>query len=379
MQAIVKKLIKNEGGLCVSLILPTHYKAFAEKKKVQIIIKEGVHEVEKALKELADKKIAAELKEVLHQEIANIPLDHPPEGVGIFLTPGFSQVLYFPFPVVKKVVVSDSFEIQDILYNFDKLMTYYVLYLNKNHTQLFKGIGTGLYEVVNKHFPHVFTQEYQDSRGENHVFHANDPSQVAQKRLAAFFREVHHLAAPYVKDYPLMLIGIDKYISHYKKADHHSTQVFLGELHASYNNVSPKKLAGLVVPYVNAYQQKAEEDLQRAIASHLQRNMGVSGVASVLDALNNGQATMHHLHLVVERDFEVKGCHDKETGRLSLEMPTTDRGEHVPIGNIVEHIIERVLLRKDGKVSIVAPRHLQQYGGIVLMHRTNSKVSIVNP
>lgn len=372
MQSIVKKLIKNEGGLCISLILPTHYKSFDEKKKVQIIIKEGVHEVEKALKELADKKIASELKEILHQQIAAIPLDHPPEGVGIFLTPGFSQVLYLPFPVVKKMVISDAFEIQDILYNFDKLMTYYVLYLNKNHTQLFKGIGTGLYEVVNKHFPHVFTQEYQDGRGEKHVFHANDPSQVAQKRLAAFFREVHHLAAPYVKDYPLMLIGVDKYISYYKKADHHSTQVFLGELHASYNSVPRKKLEELVAPYVNAFQQKEEEDLKRTMASHLQRSMGVSGVASVLNMLNSGDPTIHHLHLVVERDFEVKGYHDKETGKLSLEMPTTDSGAHIPIGNIVEHIVEKVLLRKDGKVSIVAPRHLQQHEGIVLMYRANS-------
>lgn len=373
MQTIVKKLIKNEGGLCVSLILPTHYKAFAEKKKVQIIIKEGLHEVEKALKRLADKKIARELTEVLQQQIADISLDHPPEGIGIFLTPGFSQVLYFPFPVVKKVVISDTFEIQDILYNFDKLMTYYVLYLNKNHTQLFKGIGTRLYEVVNKHFPHVFAQEYQDSRGENHVFHANDPSQVAQKRLAAFFREVHHLAVPYVKDYPLMLIGTDKHISYYKKADHHSTQVFLGELHASYNNVSRQKLQELVMPYVNAYQQKAAEDLTRAIDSHLQRNMGVRGVASVLNILNNAQAEVHHLHLVVERDFEAEGYHDKETGRLSLAMPARDHGENRPIANIVEHIIEKVLLRKDGKVSIVAPKHLQPYEGIVLMHRANSK------
>lgn len=258
-------------------------------------------------------------------------------------------------------------------------MRYAVLYLNKNHTQLFTGIGTGLYEVVNKHFPHVFTQEYQDSRGENHVVHASDPSQIAQKRLAAFFREVHHLAAPYVKDYPLMLIGVDKYISYYKKADHHSTQVFLGELHASYNSVSCKKLAELVQPYVNAYQEKAEEDLKRGIASHLQRNMGLSGVASVLDALNDQQATMHHLHLVVERDFEVKGYHDKETGKLSLEMPTTNSEDTIPIGNIVEHIIEKVLLRKDGKVSILAPRHLPQYEGIVLMHRANGHASRVNP
>ncbi|MEM9569718.1 MAG: hypothetical protein AAF900_02110 [Bacteroidota bacterium] len=371
MQSIVKKLIKNEGGLCVSLILPTHYKSFAEKKKVQIIIKEGVHEVEKALKELADKKITSELTEVLHQQIAGIPLDHPPEGVGIFLTPGFAQVLYFPFPVVKKMVISDTFEIQDILYNFDKLMTYYVLYLNKNHTQLFKGIGTGLYEVVNKHFPHVFTQEYQDSRGENHVFHANDPSQVAQKRLAAFFREVHHLAAPYVKDYPLMLIGVDKYISYYKKADHHSTQVFLGELHASYNNASRKKLEELVKPYVSAFQQKAEEDLKRIMTNHLQRNMGVRGIASVLNILNSADTTIHHLHLVVERDFEAKGYHDQETGKLSLEMPTTNGGAPRPIGNIVEHILQKVLLRKDGKVSIVDPKHLQQYEGIVLMYRSN--------
>ncbi len=84
----------------------------------------------------------------------------------------------------------------------------------------------------------------------------------------------------------------------------------------------------------------------------------------VLIALTQSQS-MGRLHLITERNFEIAGYLHKTEGTFSLEAPKGESYDTIP--NIVEHMVEQVIKRKDGHVSVVAPNLLKEYGRIVLV------------
>ena len=96
MQNTLRRLLKNEGGICVSLLLPTHYKAFPDRKKVEIAIHNGLREVEKKLHAQAEKTIAQKLIGSVEALLEEVDLNHPPQAIGIFVTQGFAQLVRFP-------------------------------------------------------------------------------------------------------------------------------------------------------------------------------------------------------------------------------------------------------------------------------------------
>ncbi len=159
---------------------------------------------------------------------------------------------------------------------------------------------------------------------------------------------------------------MDKHIGYYKKAAPHNHQPSLGEVHASYDTIALPKLTEVIKPFVEQYQRDAEEDLIAKIKTKIQRGEAFQQADGVLIALTQSQS-MGRLHLITERDFEVAGYLHKTEGTLSLEPPEAEDETYDTIPNIVEHMVEQVIKRKDGHVSVVAPNLLKEYGRIVLL------------
>lgn len=359
MQAIIKELLNHEGGICLSLIVPTAYRSFQEKDSVRIMLKNGLQEVKKALEHKYDKEVYKPLLHALQGMVTKVDLNHPATGVGIFVTQGLARLIELPFTLDYKVVISDTFEIQDILYSLDKLMDYHVLLLNKKHTRLFKGVGNILREVVDDVFPRSFEDLYEENKPAYRALYNKDPSQVEEKRVGAFMREVHHVASPYVEGAPIIIIGLDKHISRYKISG--KIPWLLGEIHATYDKIAVHELTKLVWPIVERHQESLARSLAKRIEEKLARQEAVYSIQRVLEVMDE----VYDVHLVVERDFEVQGYLDREGGRLLLHPLDPVRYRAVP--NIVEHMIEKVLRRKSGKVDIVERGLLKAYDRVVLI------------
>ena len=147
MQTIVQELLQNQSDPSVSVVLPTTYHAFGDKQKVRITIKNGIHTIEKQLPKKYSASIAKLICQTLHRLADQIDFNHPPQSVALFVNQKYAKCIPLPFPVTPKAVISDTFEIQDLLYNLDKSIAYYVVHLSKKHTRLFKGMGPMLQEI----------------------------------------------------------------------------------------------------------------------------------------------------------------------------------------------------------------------------------------
>ena len=358
MQKIIKELLSHEGGVCISLTVPTQYTSFADKDKVRIMLKNGLHKIDKELEKNYDKPIQRSLSSALHTLLEEVDLNHPPQGIAAYVTDGYSKLVHLPFAVKEKVVISDTFEIQDILFNLDQLIHYHVLLLSQKHTRLFEGLGLHIREIENEAFPKAFEDPYEEDKPAYHALHTKDLSHVSEKRVETFLRSVHHAVAPYIHKHPLVLMGIDKYISTYKSFG--KPHELLGEIHANHDKLPVHELNKLVAPVIEAYQHTQEEALCQTIQQKIGRKEAVHGVEEVLQALE----TAHKMHLVVHKDYEVKGYLDRQ-GKLTRHQIDPLHDQEIP--NLVEHIIEKVLKHKQSHVTVVSCKEIQAYDQIVLI------------
>ncbi|MCG8340944.1 MAG: hypothetical protein MI674_06785 [Cytophagales bacterium] len=361
MRAILKELLKNKRGRCISVIIPTELKSFDDKEKVNLTLKKAVNEVQEALKKDCSEKTAKHLRCSLNTLVKQIDLKHPQKGVGLFITDNFSKLIYFSFRVPYKVIISDSFEIKDILYNLDKLTEYNVLLLSKNHTRLFKGVGRNLTEIENNDFPQVFENEYEVNRAALHSMHNNEASKTNQSRLAAFFRKVDHLLESYLDQLPLILIGIDKYLSSYKEVGKH-IRLILDVIPGNHDKESAHEISSLVWTVIEKYQTEKEKELLHAIEDKIQNKKAVSGIQEVWTVANEGRGHQ----LIVESNFESEGYINEAYNQLVFNPDQPN--DFKKVDHVVEHMIEKVL-SGHGSVNILEDGALKKYGRIVLTTR----------
>ena len=361
MRAILKELLKHKKRPCISVIIPTEIKSFEDKEKIYLTLKKAINEVQEILKKECSEKKAKHLCYSFNTLVKQIDFKHPQKGVGLFITENFSKLIYFPFSVHYKVIMSDSFGIKDILYNLNKLTEYNVLLLSKNHTRLFKGIRTNLTEIENNDFPRVFENEYEVNRTTPHSMYNNEASKTNQSRLATFFRKIDHLLDSYVEQLPLIVIGIDKYLSSYKDVGKH-TRLILDAIPGNYDKESTHEISSLVWRVIENYQTKKEKELLYMIEDKVRNKKAVSGIQEVWTLVHEGRGNQ----LIVESNFESEGYINEAYNQLVFnpDQPTTFK----KVDHVVEHMIEKVL-SDHGSVNILEDGALKKYERIVLTTR----------
>ncbi|MCP3659800.1 MAG: hypothetical protein GY830_05595 [Bacteroidetes bacterium] len=359
MNNIIGELIENEIDICVSILIPTRYKSFKEKEKVNLMIKNCFHKLEKNLKDNYEKDIYRPLISKANDLINQLDINHPPEGIGIFISKDYEKFYSFNFPIKEKVIISGTFEIQDIIYDLNRLFEYYVLVLNKEKTKLFKGTGNDISEIYDDYFP----KSYEDKKKEvaNHSNLHKPTPQIEQKYLEMFLKDVYHSAEKYFKNKPLILIGEEKYLKQTKKYFKKYTNNIGNIEHNIRNEEKIYEIIKMIKPILNEYQKHKENDVINLIENSFLNKKVAAGIHSVLENINTGKLNMH---LIVEKDFEVSGYLDSKN-QLHLEKKEDDYNE---IPNVVEHLIEKIFRRKDAKINIVNNKTLKKYESIVLIY-----------
>ena len=139
---ILNELKKNIGTPCVSVIMPTH-PLTSEHNMDDIELKKIYSKAKDLVYAKCGKKNGGEeVLEKLKALSENLSLSSKDKGIGFFVSPNFSQLVSFPFSVREKIVVGDNFEVRDVIYLADSLITYYVLLINDKELKLFEGSGS---------------------------------------------------------------------------------------------------------------------------------------------------------------------------------------------------------------------------------------------
>jgi hypothetical protein len=363
-------LLEKQKGTCISIIVPAHRLSpgrRTDKERLDKAIQRAKGHLLANYPPEQIKPLTEAIDELYHQ----IDFNHNEEGIGLFVAPGIQQLFHFIFPVKEKVMISESFEIRDLLYQDYYFRVYFVLMLSEQEAKLFQARSNILEEVHEAGFPLKNEDEYEYQRpiygsaGGNNTFTKaieKDKSELEEIRYSTFLKKVDDaLNNSLTTDTPLIVTGAKKNLGYFNKVTHH-TEHIAGLLPGNYGHLSINELAGLVWPFMKAFL----DDWKQQQVMELQEKGGTGnylmGLQDIWKAAQEGKGA----RLLVEKDFSIPAFLAKDNDyQLYLHPPL---GQHRILPDAVNNLMETVLA-KHGEVIILENGSLENFQKMVLVTR----------
>lgn len=299
---------------------------------------------------------SAEIVDRLERAVGSVDLDHPSEGVAIFVAPGETHVLPTSFPVPERLEVAATFATRDLVRGLTRTLPVRVLALGEKPTRCFEGTGTRLEEVVAHGFP-LFAE---GARGEPIPSGGYAPhTRPAVARREQFFRRVDAALERVARDdpRPLVLAGPERDLAAFDAVTRHRDQV-IGTVPGNYETASPRALAERIAPVLDAHLAARRAQLHAELAEAVGTGRGVVGMVPAWDATRAGRARV----LLVEDGY----LYPARIADGALEQAHDPGGPGVV--DAVDELIEAVL-DTGGDVVVFDPGELGEHGPVALLLR----------
>ena len=357
-------LLPGEGNrTCISIIVPLH-KQLPERNKNKLAIKNAVNKATDILKNNFAHKDIDGLISKLDKLQASETFTAAAEGVGLYVNEDLSKAVYFPFKVKGKVIVDESFEVRDLIFVNNRMLSYYVLALSNNKTRFFKSRHLGIEEVENDTFPLTYEEQFQyPARQKPKISgsYGSEESTIQEERQRAFYRHLDKQLTPYFKDKPMpvILLGVADQQVIFKKNSRFHDKIAIS-INGNFDHLSSPEILKKIWPELTKLLEKKEDEVVDKLERLTAASKVIAGVKEVWDETSD----MAGKTLVVEKDFRQAGYLDQKTGTLSL---THQKGEDwQKMQDLVDDIIE-LTIGRHGKVIFVENGKLKNFGKIALI------------
>jgi len=354
----------------VTIIVSLLETAHPDKKAALLLIKKAIQEADDFLQKMYPKEAASLLESLWAlQDEFDRHYDLTAEGLGLYVSPGYSKLVRFFFPVQKKIDIGNAFAVREILYLEHYAIGYMILHVNEKAASLYRGRVNNLEEINDEVFPRHLHDDYEYSkpaRASSHSGHASvqgfegDKSTNEAKRLKDFYRETDQLLSGYLGDQPLIIVGPQKDISMLQEVSSHQKNI-IATINGNYSNVAIKELEDRVWPALRSWiDEKQQSTLLQLIQEEWQQH-AVDGMRDVWAAVREGRG----YRLIVEKDYTCPAFIDDKTGKLHLKG--TRKPQHI-ITDAVDEVL-RLAIEKGGDIVFVDNGALDDHGHISLITR----------
>lgn len=363
-------LQKQDGNICITIILPTH-RLFSDRKVDKFEMEKAVENATKLLDYKYSSKDTKPLINTLQEMAKSIDYVHNLDGVGLYVSDQVSMVVKFPFTVKEKVIVDNNFEIRDVLYKTNLSQPYYALMLTEKKVRLFEGCLDQLTEIRGKHFPYEFYDDHEyntPSRGSSNIGNPqmrsfeHDKSTMEAIRLKDYFRNADEYLGDYmVENIPLIISGTDKDISWFESVTDFNKQI-VGKISGSYDNTNLSDYGKKCWTSFETYLKSKVDEFIDQYSNKVGSGLAVSGIQEIWTAALEGRG----LNLIVEKDYKVPGFTMPDNEYFLTLKPPKEKHNTMP--DAVDEIIETIL-EKGGNVIFAENGQLGEFGHMVLITR----------
>lgn len=317
----------------VSIYMPTHRPGTAADAD-RVRLRNLLRQAEERLAALGSRGEAArrllEPGERLVQD--DLLWQRQPEGVALFVAPGFDRVFALPLVVSERVVVGPRFYLKPVLPLVGHDARFFVLALSLHAVHLYQatrhsitevpleGVPAGLeeilkYEVFDRQL-HVHARVPAGKGTHTTVFHGHGFYDDDQKdRIRRYFQEVERGVHRVLRDEhaPLVLAGVDYLLPLYREVSEYPHLVD-GGVTGNPDDFTPAELRDrgwqMVAPRLIAREREAAERYRRLAGT----GRTSSDLIEIVRAAHEGRVE----HLFLARDAEEWGVFDPERDRIEL-------------------------------------------------------------
>jgi hypothetical protein len=341
----------------ISIIQPFEVKT-ALKSETDHALKLVAAEAEKQLAKTYPEEKFRPVIEKLNQLIRHITYDPRKKGIAIFVSPIMEKVFFLDFPAEARLVIDESFEIRDLVYNKKLNTRFLVLLLSDQSFSILLGgpssmirIRTGVPENSN-----AYKRDLPQR-----VTHFSDTAAEKEILLDKLLQHADEALSGLLKTYalPVFVTGTPRDIGHFKKMTANAKNI-TAYIHGNYLDASETDLRKVLAPYLEDWRKAGEQQVLQRLERAAGEGRLVQGIRKVWTAAEQKTGQL----LVVETDFIYPARQGADAGTIYKEAPGPENAFYLK--DAVDDIIEKVLA-SGGEVEFVGHDLLKDRGHIALV------------
>jgi hypothetical protein len=341
----------------VSIIMPLESKINL-KNELNRSLKEAVDKVERELLQSYPGEIANLVILKLRTIIKNLKFNTYKKSIAIYVSPLFEKVIHMNVTVEEKIIIDESFEIRDLLYNKKQLHKYIVLLLSAKECHIYLGNEGSLKKLASR-IPESIYPYINDAP--QRVGNFSDISQRNEIITDKFLRHIDDALAAILNVYhiPLFVLGVEKILGHFKKLSKHAESV-TGYVEGNYEKATEPELKNILKPCVINWEKLKQKELLDKLEEAAGEKKLAVGIKEVWREAVNQKGQF----LVVEKDYRYAALHGGEEQVIYKAIEPYTKYSYIK--DMVDDVIEKVL-ENGGEVEFVDNDVLKDYHHIALI------------
>jgi hypothetical protein len=360
MKTLIVELTNNLTGQnhyfpAVSMIMPFNPK-MSNKKALSNSLGMALSKIENDLYDHFPEEMSGLVMQKLKSVTGKLDFSTHSISIAIFISPFFEKLLYLDFPVEKKIVVDESFDIRDLVYSKKEMHEYLVLQLSQDECRLYLGSPGGLVRILSNtpRFVH-FSQTATPAETGNGQVKAHELTTENYLHYNDNVLDVILKAYPL----PLFVLGNATLTSYFKGLTKHGAAI-TNYLEGDYDKAGIEQLKTLLQPQLADWKKVKEKRLLSQLAAASGNQLLATGLNNVWrEARNRGG----HL-LIFEKDYPYQV--ENQNANNVIEQAMKPYKGFSCIKDQLDEAIDRVL-ENGGDVEFVDKDVLKAFDHVALL------------
>lgn len=318
----------------LSIILPIE-PHISLKTEMAHTLKIATDKAERELHQYYPEEQCQLIMEKLRHLMANLAIPPKKKGMAIYISPIFEKVLFLDSLVEEKVIVDESFEIRDLLYNAKQNIKFILLILSGLESKVFLGDPTTLTPQPSN-IPESIYAYVTDSP--ERVSNFSDMTEHKQIVIDKFLHHIDEELGNLLNEHhlPVLILGTDGILGQFKKLSKHNASV-MDYVEGNYESATVPELTDLVYPYLDTQKVRAQKELLERLDEAAGQHRLTTGIRQVWQDAHNGKGKL----LIVEKNYRFAAQHGPEPGIIEAAKEPYNHFSY--IRDAVDDVMEKVL------------------------------------
>lgn len=341
----------------ISIIMPFEPK-MGLKSEFAHALEMAVDNVEREVMENFPDELSLLVIGKLHAIIRKVNFNTFKKSIAIFVSPVFEKVMYLDMAVEEKIIIDDSFEIRDLVYNKKETRNFLLLRLHNRESNLYLGNSTTLAPIVSHNSGRNRETHFELPAKSSKIA---DTSGLREIELDKFLKHVDNGLGIILESYPLPLfvMGAEKILEQFKKLTKHNGTV-IDYIPGNYVNSKIPELEEKILPFVKNWSLVK----QRVQLNKLDDAIGKKKLAiGMVDVWRQAMRKRGRL-LLVEKNYTYAA--ERGSSDEIIYKATGPVNKYSYIKDAVDDVMEKVL-ENGGDVEFVDAGLLKNFQHIALI------------
>lgn len=342
----------------LSIILPLE-PHISLKTEIAHTLKITADKAERELRQYYPDEQCQVVMQKLHTLVDSVDIPVKKKGIAMFVSPLFEKVLYLDSPVTEKLIVDESFEIRDLLYNAKQDVKFILLVLSGLESKVFLGDYTTL-TPFQSNIPGSIYSYVTDTP--ERVSNFSDMTEHKQNVIDKFLHHIDEELGNLINErhLPVLILGTEKILGQFKKLSKNTDQVITC-VEGNYENYTVTELTELIEPHITAWKISKQQELLNRLEEAAGQHRLSAGIHKVWHDIYNGKGKL----LVVEKNYRFAAQHGPQPDVIEVAIEPYDHFAY--IRDAVDDVMEKIFM-SGGDVEFTEDGALEQFDHIALIN-----------